>query len=90
MSTHAPALPAVPTEYARRVRWAKALSWLSIGWMAIEASVAVVAALVAGSVALLGFGLDSLIRAGVSEHHHLALHRSAQSKRYGRASRGSR
>src|SRR5664279_4433038 len=37
------------------------LSGLSIGWMTVEAGVAIVAAVVAGSVALLGFGLDSLI-----------------------------
>jgi divalent metal cation (Fe/Co/Zn/Cd) transporter len=37
------------------------LSLLSIGWMTVEAVVSIVAALVAGSVALLGFGLDSLI-----------------------------
>jgi divalent metal cation (Fe/Co/Zn/Cd) transporter len=37
---------------------------LSIGWMSLEALVAIVAALVAGSVALLGFGLDSLIELG--------------------------
>jgi len=48
----------------RVVRHAKALSWLSIGWMTIEASVAIVSALIAGSVALLGFGLDSLIELG--------------------------
>jgi divalent metal cation (Fe/Co/Zn/Cd) transporter len=43
------------------VNRAKTLSWLSIGWMTVEAAVAILAALVAGSVALLGFGLDSLI-----------------------------
>lgn len=32
--------------------------------MTIEASVAIVSALIAGSVALLGFGLDSLIELG--------------------------
>jgi divalent metal cation (Fe/Co/Zn/Cd) transporter len=48
-------------EHARLVRRAKTLSWLSVGWMTVEASVAIVAALIAGSVALLGFGLDSLI-----------------------------
>jgi divalent metal cation (Fe/Co/Zn/Cd) transporter len=37
------------------------LSLLSIGWMTVEAAVAIVAAVLAGSVALLGFGLDSLI-----------------------------
>ncbi len=40
---------------------ARTLSWLTIGWMTVEAGVAIVAAIVAGSVALLGFGLDSLI-----------------------------
>jgi divalent metal cation (Fe/Co/Zn/Cd) transporter len=34
---------------------------LSIGWMTAEAVVAIVAGVAAGSVALLGFGLDSLI-----------------------------
>jgi len=43
------------------VRRARALSLLSIAWMTVEAGVAIVAALVAGSVALLAFGLDSLI-----------------------------
>jgi divalent metal cation (Fe/Co/Zn/Cd) transporter len=37
------------------------LSVLTIGWMTVEAAVSIVAAAVAGSVALLGFGLDSLI-----------------------------
>jgi len=40
---------------------AKALSWLSLGWMAVEGAVAITAALIAGSVALLGFGIDSAI-----------------------------
>lgn len=42
-------------------RRARLLSWMSLGYMAVEGAVAVVAALVAGSVALLGFGLDSAI-----------------------------
>jgi divalent metal cation (Fe/Co/Zn/Cd) transporter len=46
---------------SRFVRRAKTLSLLSIGWMTVEAGVAISAALAAGSVALLGFGLDSLI-----------------------------
>jgi divalent metal cation (Fe/Co/Zn/Cd) transporter len=60
MSTQAEPLVTAPRRDAL-VRRAKTLSWLSIGWMAIEAGVAVVAAIAAGSVALLGFGLDSLI-----------------------------
>lgn len=40
---------------------ARLLSWISLGYMAVEGLVAVVAAIAAGSVALLGFGLDSAI-----------------------------
>jgi divalent metal cation (Fe/Co/Zn/Cd) transporter len=50
-------------ERDRLVRRAKALSWLSLAWMTVEGTVAITAALTAGSVALLGFGLDSVIEA---------------------------
>lgn len=40
---------------------ARLLSWLSLVYMAAEGTVAIVAAILAGSVALLGFGLDSVI-----------------------------
>ncbi len=50
-----------PGERDRLIRRAKALSWLSLGWMTIEGVVAIGAALLAGSVALLGFGIDSAI-----------------------------
>lgn len=43
---------------ARRVRM---LSWLSLGYMAIEGGVAIAAGIVAGSIALVGFGIDSAI-----------------------------
>src|SRR5437764_7460415 len=46
---------------ARLVRRAKWLSWLSLGWMTVEGAVAVMAGIVAGSVALVGFGVDSAI-----------------------------
>jgi divalent metal cation (Fe/Co/Zn/Cd) transporter len=52
------------TSGARRahlVRRARALSVLTLVWMTVEAGIALIAALIAGSVALLGFGLDSLI-----------------------------
>ncbi|MGW1195655.1 cation transporter [Streptomyces sp. NPDC002536] len=42
-------------------RKAKLLSWISLGCMAAEGLVAVIAALLAHSVALLGFGLDSVV-----------------------------
>jgi divalent metal cation (Fe/Co/Zn/Cd) transporter len=43
------------------VRRAKLLARLGLGWHAIEASVAIIAGVVAGSIALVGFGADSLI-----------------------------
>jgi divalent metal cation (Fe/Co/Zn/Cd) transporter len=48
-------------ERDRLIRRAKALSWLSLAWMTVEGTVAILAALIAGSVALLGFGIDSAI-----------------------------
>jgi divalent metal cation (Fe/Co/Zn/Cd) transporter len=45
-------------ELARRV---KLLSWLSLGAMSVEGIVAIFAGIMAGSVALIGFGLDSAI-----------------------------
>ena len=50
-------------EWLRLARVARILSWLTLGWLGIEAAVAIAAAVVAGSVALLGFGLDSGIEA---------------------------
>jgi divalent metal cation (Fe/Co/Zn/Cd) transporter len=48
-------------EWRRAVRRAKALSWISLVWMSLEGGVAVVAGILAGSVALIGFGIDSFI-----------------------------
>lgn len=69
MSTQAPSLVVIEPgggTRARLVRRAKALSWLSLFWMTIEGAVGVVAGLVAGSVALTGFGLDSVIEGAAS------------------------
>jgi divalent metal cation (Fe/Co/Zn/Cd) transporter len=43
------------------VRRAKSLARLGLGWHAIEAAVAIGAGLAAGSVALIGFGADSVV-----------------------------
>jgi divalent metal cation (Fe/Co/Zn/Cd) transporter len=48
-------------DYLRLARRAKWLSWASLAYMSIEGIVAVVAGIVAGSIALIGFGLDSAI-----------------------------
>src|SRR3954453_21368590 len=67
MGTQLPTLPAAsppapPREdRAALVRRARALAWLGVGWDAVEATVAVGAGLAAGSIALVGFGADSLI-----------------------------
>ena len=50
-----------PAERDRLIRRAKALSWLSLAYMTAEGTIAITAAILAGSVALLGFGLDSAI-----------------------------
>jgi divalent metal cation (Fe/Co/Zn/Cd) transporter len=46
------------TKLAGRVRL---LSWLSLAWMTVEGGVAIAAGIVASSIALIGFGLDSAI-----------------------------
>jgi divalent metal cation (Fe/Co/Zn/Cd) transporter len=46
------------------VRRARVLAWVGLGWHVIEAVVAVVAGIAAGSIALIGFGIDSVIEAG--------------------------
>jgi divalent metal cation (Fe/Co/Zn/Cd) transporter len=52
-----------PDERDRLIRRAKALSWLSLAYMTAEGAIGITAAILAGSVALLGFGLDSGIEA---------------------------
>ena len=50
------------------IRMAFRLEWLTIGWMSIEAVVALISGVAAGSLVLVAFGLDSvieLISAGV-------------------------
>jgi divalent metal cation (Fe/Co/Zn/Cd) transporter len=50
-------------EWLRLARRARVLSWLTLGWLGIEAAAGVAAAIIAGSAALLGFGLDSGVEA---------------------------
>ena len=57
-------LPIAPAGTDRRLklaRRARLLSWLSLAWMTVEGAVAILAGLAAGSIALIGFGLDSAI-----------------------------
>jgi divalent metal cation (Fe/Co/Zn/Cd) transporter len=64
VSTQTRSLPVIQPGGGTRsqlIRRARTLSLLSIGWITVEAGVAIAAAFLAGSVALLAFGLDSLI-----------------------------
>ena len=45
-------------------RWAWWLTGLTIGWNSLEAVVAIVSGVIAGSIALVGFGLDSVVEVG--------------------------
>ena len=47
--------------YLREARKARWLSWASLAYMTIEGIVAVIVGILAGSIALIGFGLDSAI-----------------------------
>lgn len=50
-----------PDPRERLLRSGVRLEWFTIGWNSVEAVVAVGAGLLAGSIALVGFGLDSVI-----------------------------
>jgi len=52
-----------PHERARLVRRARLLAWIGNAWHLAEFAIALGAGLAAGSVALVGFGIDSLIEA---------------------------
>jgi len=47
--------------YRRLAKQARTLSWISLAWMTVEGGVALAAGVVASSIALVGFGLDSAI-----------------------------
>jgi divalent metal cation (Fe/Co/Zn/Cd) transporter len=75
-----------PTRFAQLQR-ALRLEYLTVGWNVVEGLIAVTAALAAGSVALLGFGIDSFVesasglvlvwrlRSETSGHDHEAVER---------------
>lgn len=67
MSTEAVRLeaqaPLSPDERAKWIRRAQLLAGAGVGWHAIEAAVAMLAGVLAGSIALVGFGADSVVEA---------------------------
>jgi divalent metal cation (Fe/Co/Zn/Cd) transporter len=57
-------LPVVPPkERAALERRARLLAWVGNGWHVIEFAIALTAGIAAGSIALVGFGIDSVIEA---------------------------
>jgi len=77
VSTALPVIPAYPSHapppatitrerYAEIAGRVRRLSWISLGLMSIEGIVAIVAGILAGSIALVGFGLDSFIEGAAS------------------------
>lgn len=56
--TRTPDIPPVRDDLVRRALW---LAYLTIAWNVVEAVVAIAAGMEAGSLALVGFGLDSTI-----------------------------
>jgi divalent metal cation (Fe/Co/Zn/Cd) transporter len=77
VSTELPVLPVLQTaprpaatitreRYAELATRVRRLSWISLGLMSIEGLVAILAGILAGSIALVGFGLDSFIEGAAS------------------------
>ena len=58
--------PARSEEWLRAARRARLLSWVSLAWMGAEGAVAITAGVLAGSIALISFGLDSVIEGAAS------------------------
>jgi divalent metal cation (Fe/Co/Zn/Cd) transporter len=55
--------PVQTQERAKLQRQARWLAWAGIGWHVIEFAIAIIAGVAASSIALIGFGADSLIEA---------------------------
>jgi len=58
-----PQVPAAApaAEFLRAAKRVRQLSWLSLVWMGAEGTIAIIAGILAGSIALIGFGIDSAI-----------------------------
>lgn len=56
-----PRAGAPSAEWLRAAARARMLSWISLVWMGLEGGIAIAAGIAAGSIALVGFGIDSAI-----------------------------
>lgn len=78
MSTDTAGFEAARAAGVRRGRW---LEYLTIGWNSLEAIISIAAGLIAGSIALVGFGLDSLIEVSSGAALLWRLHMDAPERR---------
>lgn len=60
-SVQLPAMAQPTAEWLRAAHRARLLSWISLAWMGLEGAIAITAGVLAGSIALVAFGLDSAI-----------------------------
>jgi divalent metal cation (Fe/Co/Zn/Cd) transporter len=63
VTVHLVGIGPAPGERARLERRTRLLAWAGIAWHVVEFAIAIAAGLAAGSIALIGFGADSLIEA---------------------------
>jgi divalent metal cation (Fe/Co/Zn/Cd) transporter len=56
----------VDSQRATHIRAGRRIEYVSIGWTSLEGVVGIIAGLLAGSVALIGFGIDSIIEVASS------------------------
>ncbi len=75
-------------DWVRAAKRARFLSWISLVWMGAEGAIAITAGILAGSIALIGFGIDSAIEGAASlvivwrfTGHRLFSHAAARSAR---------
>ncbi len=69
------------TARAASVRYGRLLEYLTIGWNSLEGVASIVAGVLAGSIALVGFGFDSLIEVSSGAALLWRLHLDAPEKR---------
>ena len=62
-ATGPPAVSVHDERWLALARRARQLSWLTLAWLGLEGALGVLAGVLAGSIALIGFGIDSAIEA---------------------------
>jgi divalent metal cation (Fe/Co/Zn/Cd) transporter len=89
MEARAPSLPIAPAPRESLVRRARFLARVGLAWHAVEAAVAIAAGVAASSIALIGFGADSVVEsiAGVVLLWRLSDERSQSEEAEHRAQR---